>query len=138
MNWILVWFGKVLFGFGSLWLWVINLVWYSVYDVNQENQRLCGFRFRSLKIGVNKFIYLLNVRCVERLCGYRGLDVMDFLRRIVISPHWWSKMAWRTQEERAKCRSDIRKEWTVYMLRIITNHRDHLSFYFSSSMTPKF
>ncbi|RID66920.1 hypothetical protein BRARA_D02029 [Brassica rapa] len=26
------------------------------------------------------------------------------------------------EEHRTKCGSDLRKEWSVYMLRIITNH----------------
>ncbi|KAL2939201.1 Paired amphipathic helix protein Sin3-like 2 [Bienertia sinuspersici] len=73
----------------------------------------------------------LNLRCIERLYGDHGLDVMDILRK---NPaHALSVILTRLkqkQEEWTKCRTDFNKVWAEIYARNHYKSLDHRSFYF--------
>ncbi|KAG8384767.1 hypothetical protein BUALT_Bualt04G0152800 [Buddleja alternifolia] len=73
----------------------------------------------------------LNLRCIERLYGDHGLDVMDILRK---NPsHSLSVILTRLkqkQEEWTKCRSDFNKVWAEIYSKNHFKSLDHRSFYF--------
>ncbi|XP_075475269.1 paired amphipathic helix protein Sin3-like 2 [Primulina tabacum] len=82
-------------------------------------------------IRVEDHFTALNLRCIERLYGDHGLDVMDILRRnpslslSVILTRLKQK-----QEEWTKCRSDFNKVWAEIYSKNHYKSLDHRSFYF--------
>ncbi|KAL6005805.1 hypothetical protein ACLOJK_006378 [Asimina triloba] len=73
----------------------------------------------------------LNVRCMERLYGDHGLDVLDVLRKNAIAalPVISSRLK-QKQEEWLKCRSDFNKVWAEIYAKNYHKSLDHRSFYF--------
>ncbi|XP_052196269.1 paired amphipathic helix protein Sin3-like 2 isoform X2 [Diospyros lotus] len=73
----------------------------------------------------------LNVRCIERLYGDHGLDVMDILRKnpSVALPVILIRLK-QKQEEWSKCRSDFNKVWAEIYAKNHYKSLDHRSFYF--------
>jgi paired amphipathic helix protein Sin3a len=73
----------------------------------------------------------LNLRCIERLYGDHGLDVMDVLRRnaSVALPVILSRLK-QKQEEWSRCRSDFNKVWAEIYAKNYHKSLDHRSFYF--------
>ncbi|KAI3808698.1 hypothetical protein L1987_24656 [Smallanthus sonchifolius] len=73
----------------------------------------------------------LNLRCIERLYGDHGLEVMDTLRKnpSVALPVILLRLK-QKQEEWAKCRSDFDKVWADVYVKNHYKSLDHRSFYF--------
>ncbi|KAL7221258.1 hypothetical protein ACSBR1_023248 [Camellia fascicularis] len=73
----------------------------------------------------------LNLRCIERLYGDHGLDVMDMLRKnpSVALPVILTRLK-QKQEEWTKCRSDFNKVWAEIYAKNHYKSLDHRSFYF--------
>ncbi|XP_020097203.1 paired amphipathic helix protein Sin3-like 4 [Ananas comosus] len=73
----------------------------------------------------------LNIRCIERLYGDHGLDVMDILRKnsAVALPVILTRLK-QKQEEWSKCRSDFNKVWAEIYAKNYHKSLDHRSFYF--------
>ncbi|MCL7022371.1 hypothetical protein MKW94_028700 [Papaver nudicaule] len=73
----------------------------------------------------------LNLRCIERLYGDHGLDVMDVLRRntSVALPVILTRLK-QKQEEWSRCRSDFNKVWADIYAKNHHKSLDHRSFYF--------
>lgn len=77
------------------------------------------------------FLLALNLRCIERLYGDHGLDVVEILRKNpslalpVISTRLRQK-----QEEWTRCRSDFNKVWAEVYAKNHYKSLDHRSFYF--------
>ncbi|KAM7277930.1 hypothetical protein ACFE04_005064 [Oxalis oulophora] len=84
----------------------------------------------------------LNLRCIERLYGDHGLDVLDTLRK---NPtHAISILSTRLkqkQDEWTKCRLDFNKVWADIYAKNHYKSLDHRSFYFkqqdSKNLSPK-
>ncbi|XP_022845041.1 paired amphipathic helix protein Sin3-like 2 isoform X1 [Olea europaea var. sylvestris] len=82
-------------------------------------------------IRVEEHFTALNLRCIERLYGDHGLDVMDILRKnpslalSVILTRLKQK-----QEEWTKCRADFNKVWAEIYAKNHYKSLDHRSFYF--------
>ncbi|GMI68431.1 SIN3-like 2 [Hibiscus trionum] len=74
---------------------------------------------------------VLNLRCIERLYGDHGLDVMEILRKTpaLALPVILSRLK-QKQEEWTKCRSDFNKVWAEIYLKNHYKSLDHRSFYF--------
>ncbi|KAK6155145.1 hypothetical protein DH2020_009393 [Rehmannia glutinosa] len=73
----------------------------------------------------------LNLRCIERLYGDHGLDVMDILRKnpSLALPVILTRLK-QKQEEWTKCRSDFNKVWADIYSKNHYKSLDHRSFYF--------
>ncbi|XP_044489131.1 paired amphipathic helix protein Sin3-like 4 isoform X3 [Mangifera indica] len=73
----------------------------------------------------------LNLRCIERLYGDHGLDVMDVLRKnaSLALPVILTRLK-QKQEEWARCRSDFNKVWAEIYAKNYHKSLDHRSFYF--------
>lgn len=78
----------------------------------------------------------LNMRCIERLYGDHGLDVMDVLRKnaSLALPVILTRLK-QKQEEWAKCRSDFNKVWAEIYAKNYHKSLDHRSFYFKQQDT---
>ncbi|KAH9619279.1 hypothetical protein KSS87_011946 [Heliosperma pusillum] len=86
---------------------------------------------RDPPIHIEENFTTLNLRCIERLYGDHGLDVMDILRKnpalalSVILTRLKQK-----QEEWTKCRADFNKVWGEIYAKNHYKSLDHRSFYF--------
>ena len=78
----------------------------------------------------------LNLRCIERLYGDHGLDVMDVLRKnaTLALPVILTRLK-QKQEEWARCRSDFNKVWAEIYAKNYHKSLDHRSFYFKQQDT---
>ena len=78
----------------------------------------------------------LNLRCVERLYGDHGLDVMDVLRKntSLALPVILTRLK-QKQEEWARCRADFNKVWAEIYAKNYHKSLDHRSFYFKQQDT---
>ncbi|KAF8390325.1 hypothetical protein HHK36_024850 [Tetracentron sinense] len=78
----------------------------------------------------------LNLRCIERLYGDHGLDVMDVLRKnaTLALPVILTRLK-QKQEEWTKCRSDFNKVWAEIYAKNYHKSLDHRSFYFKQQDT---
>ncbi|XP_017636091.1 paired amphipathic helix protein Sin3-like 2 [Gossypium arboreum] len=74
---------------------------------------------------------VLNLRCIERLYGDHGLDVMEILRKTptLALPVILTRLK-QKQEEWTKCRLDFNKVWAEIYSRNHYKSLDHRSFYF--------
>ncbi|KAK3002319.1 hypothetical protein RJ639_021444 [Escallonia herrerae] len=85
---------------------------------------------------------VLNLRCIERLYGDHGLDVMDILRKnpSLALPVILTRLK-QKQDEWTKCRSDFNKVWADIYSKNHYKSLDHRSFYFkqqdSKSLSTK-
>ncbi|RID44814.1 hypothetical protein BRARA_I01583 [Brassica rapa] len=82
-------------------------------------------------ICIKEHLSELNLRCIERLYGDYGLDVMDFLKKNshIALPVILTRLK-QKQEEWARCRSDFRKVWAEVYAKNHHKSLDHRSFYF--------
>ncbi|XP_010692047.2 paired amphipathic helix protein Sin3-like 2 isoform X2 [Beta vulgaris subsp. vulgaris] len=73
----------------------------------------------------------LNLRCIERLYGDHGLDVMDILRKnqALSLPVILTRLK-QKQDEWTKCRTDFNKVWAEIYAKNHYKSLDHRSFYF--------
>ncbi|KAL4379199.1 hypothetical protein GQ457_02G011470 [Hibiscus cannabinus] len=74
---------------------------------------------------------VLNLRCIERLYGDHGLDVLEILRKTpaLALPVILTRLK-QKQEEWTKCRSDFNKVWAEIYSKNHYKSLDHRSFYF--------
>ncbi|KAK1410142.1 hypothetical protein QVD17_36676 [Tagetes erecta] len=86
---------------------------------------------------------VLNIRCIERLYGDHGLEVIETLRKnpSVSLPVILLRLK-QKQEEWTKCRSDFNKVWADVYAKNHYKSLDHRSFYFkqqdSKNLSTKF
>ncbi|XP_010548113.1 PREDICTED: paired amphipathic helix protein Sin3-like 5 isoform X2 [Tarenaya hassleriana] len=89
-------------------------------------------------ICIREHLTVLNLRCIERLYGDYGLDVMDFLKKNphIALPVILTRLK-QKQEEWARCRSDFRKVWAEVYAKNHQKSLDHRSFYFKQQDSKK-
>ncbi|CAA0823407.1 Paired amphipathic helix protein Sin3-like 2 [Striga hermonthica] len=82
-------------------------------------------------IKVDEYFSALNLRCIERLYGDHGLDVVDILRKnaSLALPVILIRLK-QKQEEWTKCRLDFNKIWAEIYYKNHYKSLDHRSFYF--------
>lgn len=87
-------------------------------------------------IRIEEHFTALNLRCIERLYGDHGLDVMDVLRKNahLALPVILTRLK-QKQEEWARCRSDFNKVWAEIYSKNYHKSLDHRSFYFKQQDT---
>ncbi|KAG2262189.1 hypothetical protein Bca52824_069268 [Brassica carinata] len=85
----------------------------------------------STPICIKEHLSVLNLRCIERLYGDNGLDVIELLRENshVALPVILTRLK-QKQEEWARCRVDFRKVWAEVYAKNHHKSLDHRSFYF--------
>ncbi|CAN0924109.1 Paired amphipathic helix protein Sin3-like 4 [Linum grandiflorum] len=90
----------------------------------------------DLPVRYEDHLTALNLRCIERLYGDHGLDVMDVLRRntSLALPVILTRLK-QKQEEWARCRSDFNKVWAEIYSKNYHKSLDHRSFYFKQQDT---
>eukprot|EP01018_Ginkgo_biloba_P002349 Gb_35988 [translate_table: standard] len=73
----------------------------------------------------------LNQRCIERIYGDHGLDVIDLLRKnaAIALPVILIRLK-QKQEEWSRCRADMNKVWAEVYAKNYHKSLDHRSFYF--------
>lgn len=93
-------------------------------------------------VRVEDHLSALNLRCIERLYGDNGLDVMDVLKKnaSLALPIILTRLK-QKQEEWARCRFDFNKVWAEIYAKNCHKSLDHRSFYFkqqdSKSLSAK-
>ncbi|KAL2543109.1 Paired amphipathic helix protein Sin3-like 4 [Abeliophyllum distichum] len=87
-------------------------------------------------IRIEDHLTALNLRCIERLYGDHGLDVMDVLRKNapLSLPVILTRLK-QKQEEWARCRTDFNKVWAEIYAKNYHKSLDHRSFYFKQQDT---
>ncbi|XP_038715705.1 paired amphipathic helix protein Sin3-like 2 isoform X2 [Tripterygium wilfordii] len=82
-------------------------------------------------IRMEDYFTALNLRCIERLYGDHGLDVMDILRKnpTLALPVILTRLK-QKQDEWTRCRSDFNKVWADIYAKNHYKSLDHRSFYF--------
>ncbi|XP_024973666.1 paired amphipathic helix protein Sin3-like 2 isoform X2 [Cynara cardunculus var. scolymus] len=85
----------------------------------------------EVPIRIEEHFTALDLRCIERLYGDHGLDVMDILRRnpALALPVILTRLK-QKQEDWTKCRSDFNKVWAEIYAKNHYKSLDHRSFYF--------
>ncbi|CAK9139177.1 unnamed protein product [Ilex paraguariensis] len=83
------------------------------------------------RIRIEDYFTALNLRCIERLYGDHGLDVLDVLRRSpsIALPVILTRLK-QKQEEWTKCRSDFNRVWAEIYAKNHYKSLDHRCFYF--------
>ncbi|XP_047318696.1 paired amphipathic helix protein Sin3-like 4 [Impatiens glandulifera] len=78
----------------------------------------------------------LNLRCMERIYGDHGLDVLDILKKNshLALPVILTRLK-QKQEEWARCRSDFNNVWSEIYAKNYQRSLDHRSFYFKQQDT---
>lgn len=117
-----------------------NISWcktISSMDVKSLAAELFKFFFFLMDCFVTVFV-ALNLRCIERLYGDHGLDVMDVLKKNVslALPVILTRLK-QKQEEWARCRSDFDKVWAEIYAKNYYKSLDHRSFYFKQQDSKK-
>ncbi|AQK79686.1 paired amphipathic helix protein Sin3-like 5 isoform X2 [Zea mays] len=87
-------------------------------------------------ISLDEHLTSLNMRCIERLYGDHGLDVIDVLRKNVgvTLPVILTRLK-QKQEEWSRCQSDFNKVWAEVYSKNYHKSLDHRSFYFKQQDT---
>ncbi|KAG6520399.1 hypothetical protein ZIOFF_017449 [Zingiber officinale] len=82
-------------------------------------------------IRIEDHLTSLNLRCIERLYGDHGLDVMDVIQKnaSLALPVILTRLK-QKQEEWSRCRSDFNKVWAEIYAKNYHKSLDHRSFYF--------
>ncbi|XXG59224.1 hypothetical protein AAC387_Pa04g1344 [Persea americana] len=88
------------------------------------------------QICIDDHFTALNIRCIERLYGDHGLDVIDVIRKnaCLALPVILSRLK-QKQEEWLRCRSDFNKVWAEIYAKNYHKSLDHRSFYFKQQDT---
>ncbi|XP_027359740.1 paired amphipathic helix protein Sin3-like 4 isoform X4 [Abrus precatorius] len=87
-------------------------------------------------IRIEEHLTAINLRCIERLYGDHGLDVMEVLRKNapLALPVILTRLK-QKQEEWARCRADFSKVWAEIYSKNYHKSLDHRSFYFKQQDT---
>ncbi|KAL1187808.1 Paired amphipathic helix protein Sin3-like 4 [Cardamine amara subsp. amara] len=102
---------------------------------NRVEELLAKINSNELKtdtpICIEDHLTVLNLRCIERLYGDHGLDVLDLLKKNahLALPVILTRLK-QKQEEWTKCRTDFNKVWADIYTKNYQRSLDHRSFYF--------
>ncbi|EFJ30442.1 hypothetical protein SELMODRAFT_440352 [Selaginella moellendorffii] len=82
-------------------------------------------------IRIDDYLSAINLRCIERIYGDHGLDIIDLMRKNASSVLAVVHCRLRQKEEEwAKCRADMNKVWAEVYTKNYHKSLDHRSFYF--------
>uniref|UniRef100_A0A7I4FH13 Histone deacetylase interacting domain-containing protein n=1 Tax=Physcomitrium patens TaxID=3218 RepID=A0A7I4FH13_PHYPA len=82
---------------------------------------------------VDEFLSAINLRCIERIYGDHGLDMLEALRKNTsrAMPVIHSRLV-QKEEEWTRCREEMNKVWSEVYAKNCYKALDHRSFYFRS------
>ncbi|XP_010471006.1 PREDICTED: paired amphipathic helix protein Sin3-like 4 [Camelina sativa] len=106
-----------------------------VSATNRVEELLAKMNSNELKtdtpICIEDHLTALNLRCIERLYGDHGLDVLDLLRKnaYLALPVILTRLK-QKQEEWSRCRTEFNKVWADIYTKNYHRSLDHRSFYF--------
>ena len=97
----------------------------------------CGEHKMTVKLMNLSFTYIfdgfpaIQLRCIERIYGDHGLDVLELLRKnlTVALPIVMNRLK-QKQDEWLKCRTDMNKVWAEVYAKNYHKSLDHRSFHF--------
>eukprot|EP00250_Pteridium_aquilinum_P014819 c22220_g5_i1 orf=585-4820(-) len=100
-----------------------------IEELMQKMQEVNGTQ--EVQIHVEDYLKAIHLRCIERIYGDHGLDVIDLLRKnvSVALPVILTRLK-QKQEEWTKCRADMNKIWAEVYAKNYHKSLDHRSFYF--------
>ncbi|EOA33276.1 hypothetical protein CARUB_v10019668mg [Capsella rubella] len=114
----------------------LDMLLESVVSATNRVEELLGkINSNELKtdtpICIEDHLTALNLRCIERLYGDHGLDVLDLLKKnaYLALPVILTRLK-QKQEEWAKCRTEFNKVWADIYTKNYHRSLDHRSFYF--------
>lgn len=83
------------------------------------------------QVHLDDYLTAINIRCIERIYGDHGLDVIDLLRKnaAVALPVILSRLK-QKRDEWTKCKEDMNKVWAEVYAKNYHKSLDHRSFYF--------
>eukprot|EP01018_Ginkgo_biloba_P004031 Gb_11760 [translate_table: standard] len=95
-----------------------------------EKMQDCTIK-QDAQIQIDDHLTAINKRCIERIYGDHGLDVIDLLRKdpAVALPVILTRLK-QKQEEWSRCRADMNKVWAEVYAKNYQKSLDHRSFYF--------
>ncbi|PAN17692.1 hypothetical protein PAHAL_3G150100 [Panicum hallii] len=118
----------------------LDILLESVNSTIKRVEELVEKMDKSLKpdssIHIDEHLTCLNMRCIERVYGDHGLDVVDVLRKNadVALPVILTRLK-QKQEEWSRCQSDFNKIWAEIYAKNYHKSLDHRSFYFKQQDT---
>ncbi|KAG2616957.1 hypothetical protein PVAP13_3NG177532 [Panicum virgatum] len=118
----------------------LDILLESVNSTIKRVEELVEKMDKSLKpdssIDIDEHLTTLNMRCIERVYGDHGLDVVDVLRKNadVALPVILTRLK-QKQEEWSRCQSDFNKIWAEIYAKNYHKSLDHRSFYFKQQDT---
>ncbi|CAN6448489.1 unnamed protein product [Victoria cruziana] len=104
----------------------------TVKRVEELLEKIHGNSIKSdSQIRIEEHLNAINLRCIERIYGDHGLDVIELLRKnaYVALPVILTRLK-QKQEEWARCRFDMNKVWGEVYAKNYHKSLDHRSFYF--------
>ncbi|KAH7289366.1 hypothetical protein KP509_31G072300 [Ceratopteris richardii] len=83
------------------------------------------------QVHLDDYLTAINIRCIERIYGDHGLDVIELLRKnaAVALPVILSRLK-QKRDEWTKCKEDMNKVWAEVYAKNYHKSLDHRSFYF--------
>lgn len=86
---------------------------------------------QDVQVHLDDYLTAINIRCVERIYGDHGLDVIDLLRKnaAVALPVILTRLK-QKRDEWTKCKEDMNKVWAEVYAKNYHKSLDHRSFYF--------
>lgn len=100
-------------------------------SVEELLEKINDSTIKTSSIHIEDHLTALNLRCIERVYGDHGLDVMDILRKNPpLSLEVILHRLKQKQEEWTRCRSDYSKVWAEIYAKNHHRSLDHRSFYF--------
>ncbi|KAL9246447.1 hypothetical protein vseg_019981 [Gypsophila vaccaria] len=109
----------------------------TIKRVEEVLEKISKNSFRvETPIRIEDHFTAINLRCIERLYGDHGLDVMDVLKKnaMLALPVILTRLK-QKQEEWARCRADFNKVWAEIYAKNYHKSLDHRSFYFKQQDT---
>ncbi|XP_074368070.1 paired amphipathic helix protein Sin3-like 4 isoform X1 [Apium graveolens] len=110
----------------------------AIKSVEKLLKKINDNTIKTSSIHIEDHFTALNLRCIERVYGDHGLDVMDVLRKnppltLEVILHRLKQK----QEEWAECRSDYSKVWAEIYVKNYHRSLDHRSFYFKQEESKR-
>ncbi|KAK9707311.1 hypothetical protein RND81_07G188400 [Saponaria officinalis] len=109
----------------------------TIKRVEELLEKINDIKYRAENpIRIEEYFTAINLRCMERLYGDHGLDVMDVLKKnaTLALPVILTRLK-QKQEEWARCRADFNKVWAEIYSKNYHKSLDHRSFYFKQQDT---
>ncbi|KAL8150199.1 hypothetical protein V2J09_020007 [Rumex salicifolius] len=108
----------------------------TIKRVEDLLDKMSSYNKIDIPVRLDEYFTALNLRCIERLYGDHGLDVVEVLKKnaTLALPIILTRLK-QKQEEWARCRADFNKVWAEIYAKNYHKSLDHRSFYFKQQDT---